>query len=298
MRVNILRVLGFSLVLFAPVAPSWAVVTTVDDTGAQVTLSRPATRVISLAPHTTEMLFAVGAGDRVVGVVDYSDYPPEAAQLANVGSSSRLDFERIVSLKPDLIVIWADGTPSAAQAKLRQLGFPIYVSEPRTLEKIALNMERLARLSATEQVGDEAAKRLREGMAALEARYSKRPTVSVFYQIWDRPMTTIAGDQLLGKVITLCGGRNVFGRLKSVAPQVDVEAVLAADPDVITTAGGPLYSPLWITSWQRWTQLKAVRTKNVVSVNADLTQRQGPRILLGAMELCEALDRARGQNEK
>ena len=172
MRVNILRVLGFSLVLFAPVAPSWAVVTTVDDTGAQVTLSRPATRVISLAPHTTEMLFAVGAGDRVVGVVDYSDYPPEAAQLANVGSSSRLDFERIVSLKPDLIVIWADGTPSAAQAKLRQLGFPIYVSEPRTLEKIALNMERLARLTATEQVGDEAAKRLREGMAALEARYS------------------------------------------------------------------------------------------------------------------------------
>ena len=270
-----------------------AQVSVVDDLGARITLAQPAKRVISLAPHITEMLFAVGAGKAVVGVVDYSDFPPEAKRIVNVGSSARLDVERIVSLRPDLIVVWPGGTPIATLDKLRQLGFVLFSSEPRHLEQVASDMERLAELVGTGQEGARAAASFRNSMAALAAQYSQRPIITLFYQIWDRPITTVAGEQLLNEVFTLCGGRNAFGQIKNVAPQLDVEAVLAANPQVIATAGAPEHSAAWIKDWRRWTQLQAVQNGNVVAVDADLTQRQGPRLAQGAAQLCETLERAR-----
>lgn len=281
------------LVLLAAAGHARAEVSVLDDLGARVTLVQPAKRILSLSPHTTEMLFAIGAGHRVVGVVDYSDFPPEANRIPNVGSSSSLDFERILSLRPDLVVVWASGTPRVTQEKLRKLGLTLFASEPRRLEQIASALERLSQLTATEPEGARAAGIFRERVAGLAAKFSQRPPVSLFYQLWDRPLTTVAGDQLLGEVFTLCGGRNVFGQIKSLAPQLDIEAVLAANPQLIVAAGTPEQSAAWLDSWRRWPTLQAVRSGNLYSVDADLTQRQGPRVVQGAEQLCERLEQVR-----
>lgn len=280
------------LVLLA-VGHARAEVSSLDDLGARVTLVQPAKRILSLSPHTTEMLFAIGAGHRVVGVVDYSDFPPEANRIPNVGSSSSLDFERIVSLRPDLVVVWASGTPRVTQEKLRKLGLTLFASEPRHLEQIASAMERLSQLTATEPEGTRAAGIFRDRVTAMAAKFSQRPPVTLFFQIWDRPLTTVAGEQLLGEVFSLCGGRNVFGQIKSLAPQLDIEAVLTANPQLIVAAGTPEQSAAWLDSWRRWPTLQAVRSGNLYAVDADLTQRQGPRIVQGAEVLCERLEHAR-----
>lgn len=254
-------------------------------------LGHPARRIISLAPHTTELLFAAGAGDRLVGTVEYSDYPPAARAIPRVGDIAGIDLERLVALRPDLVVAWQSGNPPELLQRIEQFGIPVYITEPRTPEAIADTLLALGRLAGTEQAARRAAADFSEGLSALRAQYRDRRSMTVFFQISDRPLMTVNGEQMISAVLRLCGGRNVFTDLAVLAPAVDVEAVLAANPEVIL-ASGP-QSEEWLNEWRRWPQLRAVRRGQLFSIPEDWVARPGPRILLGARRICEDLDRAR-----
>lgn len=263
-----------------------------DDTGQTLTLKQPAQRIVSLAPHTTEILYAAGAGNAVVGVVAHSDYPPPARQLPQVGGYDALDLERIVALKPDLIVAWDSGNPRQQLQRLKQLGIPVYFSEPRSIDDIAENILRLGHLSGNTSTAKKAARRLRRTERQLRQRYAGRPKVRVFYQIWHRPLMTINGEHVISDVIRLCGGENVFADLPMLSARIDVEAVLKTDPEVIIASGMGASRPEWLDTWRKWPGLYAARD-NLYFIHPDLLQRHGPRIVQGAERLCHILEQVR-----
>ncbi len=266
-----------------------------DDTGAELRLAKPAQRIVSLAPHVTEMLYAAGAGERIVGTVEYSDYPPAAKALPRVGGYSRVDLEAVLALKPDLVVGWESGNAAASLTKLRALGLPVYVNQPNRMLDVAHSIEQLGRLAGTAAVADAAAARFRERHAQYTTRYSGRPKIRVFYQIWKQPLMTINGKQIISDAISLCGGENVFAELPVLAPTVSVEAVLAANPEVIVASGMGEARPEWVDDWRRWPALGAVARDNLYFIPPDLIQRHTPRVLDGAERLCGFLETARAK---
>jgi iron complex transport system substrate-binding protein len=263
-----------------------------DATGETVTLAAPARRIVSLAPHATELLFAAGAGDRVVGVLAPADWPPEAARLVRVGSAAGVDLERIVALRPDLVIVWPYLAPAQIE-RLRTIGTTIFVSDPRTPEAIALELERLGTLAGTPAAAAGAAADFRARLAALERREAGASTVKVFYEIWNQPLYTVGGGHLISAAIRLCGGENVFASLTAPAPAVGVEDVLAARPEAIIAGTDDSLRPTWLDAWLRWRELPAVAHGNLFVVDANLLHRAGPRFVAGAEQLCAALDRAR-----
>jgi iron complex transport system substrate-binding protein len=278
-------------------AASAAPVSVIDDSGATVTLDAPAHRIVSLAPHTTELVYAAGGADLIVGAVNYSDYPPPARQLPRVGDNQALDLEKIAALKPDLLVVWRHGNAQRQIDALRALGIPMFFSEPKQLADIAANLQKLGALMDTTPAADKAARDFSAKIARLRAQYATRPVVSVFYQVWETPLMTLNGGHMVSDVIRLCGGRNVFASLTPVAPTVSTEAVIAANPDAIVTGrygdADPGTLPRSLDRWKSWTELSAVSHHNLFAVNADWLDRPAPRIADGAAQLCEALDTAR-----
>jgi iron complex transport system substrate-binding protein len=269
-----------------------APVSAVDDSGQRITLAQPAHRIVALAPHITEQLFAIGAGDRIVGTTEFADYPADARRLPRVARAHSVDLERVAALRPDLIVVWGSGFPPATIDALRRLNLPVYVSEPGSLEAIATSMERLGVLTAS-PAAPRAEMAFRRQVLALRQRYAGRAPVRVFYQIWAQPLMTLAGTHVINEAIALCGGRNIFGQLRQIAPQVSVESVVAADPQVIVTAeaGGKPGDGLKI--WHDFPAMAAVRNGQLVTLDADRINRDGPRILEEIGVLCERIDAAR-----
>lgn len=272
-----------------------AAVTVQDDEGSRVTLDKPAQRVVSLAPHVTELLFAAGGGRKVVGVVDYSDYPPEAKTLPRVGSHRQIDLERLIALKPDLLVVWLHGGAARQLEPLRKLGIPVYVSEPHRIAGIGVTLRRLGTLLGTEAEAGRSADAFDSRLAAIETKYAGRPPVKVFYQVWDRPLYTLNGSHTASDAIRACGGENIFAALPVTAPTVTVEAVLKENPEVIVSGNRPNQDSTGLEAWKQYPSLLAARRGNLVSVDSDLLVRPGPRILEGTLALCERLDEARGK---
>lgn len=282
---------------FTPDTACAATVSAVDDAGNTVTLAAPAQRVISLAPHTTELIYAAGGGAKLVGAVAYSDYPPQALSVPRVGDNRALDLERIAALKPDLIVVWRHGNAQQQIDRLREMHIPLFFSEPHRLDDVATSLTRLGVLLGTQKTAQDAAQTYRREIAQLRARYAQRAPVSVFYEVWDQPLMTINGEHMISDVIALCGGRNVFAALHPLVPTLSTEAVLAANPDAIVTASQGATAPdrplPALTRWRAWPQLHAVAHGNLFAIDGDLLTRPGPRIAQGATQLCEDLDRAR-----
>ena len=264
-----------------------------DDTGQEVRLKGPAKRIVALAPHIAESLYAAGAGDKLVGTVDYSDYPPEAKKVARVGGYSRVDLEAVAALNPDLVLAWESGNNMPQIGKLKALGLTVYVSQPNKMENVADQLERLGQLAGTEAVAKPAAERFRQRLESLRKANATKPKVRVFYQIWKTPLMTVGGPQIISDAIKLCGGDNVFGHLGKMAPTVSVEAVLEADPEAIVATGMGDSKPEWLHDWDKWTKLTAVKRDNLFHINPDIMQRHTPRILDGAEKLCAHLDVAR-----
>lgn len=279
--------------LLCAAAVARAEVTVVDDTGARVTLAHPAQRVISLAPHATELLFAAGGGGRIVGVMNYSDYPREARSIPTIGSDSQIDLERVVALKPELLVVWQSGNPARQIEQLARLGIPVFRSEPRKLEQVATNIERLGQLLGTGAHAQSAANAYRSELSRLAARYGKRPTVRVFYQVWDKPLYTLNGQQIVSDAIRLCGGRNVFADLPVIAPEVSLEAVLQQDPEAIVAGDEHAPGDRGVNIWKAYGSMQAVRRANLFALDGELLTRPGPRTVLGVGQLCEKLELAR-----
>jgi iron complex transport system substrate-binding protein len=274
-------------------APAGAALRVVDDAGGTVTLTAPARRIVSLAPHATELLFAAGAGAHVVATVEFSDYPPAARTLPRVGSSAGIDVERVIALLPDLVVGWHSGNPPAQLARLRDLGLTVFVTEPRRLSRLPELIERLGVLAGTTREAASAARQLRQRATRLGQRYASRSPVSVFYQLLDPALMTINGEHIITDVIRLCGGQNVFADLPVLAGRIDIEAVLARNPQVVIAGGDVALWREWRQRWLRWPQLQAVRHDRLVRIDPDLLHRAGPRMLDGAERLCTALDAAR-----
>ncbi|MEK7438800.1 MAG: cobalamin-binding protein [Pseudomonadota bacterium] len=296
MRVSSRLALGMALLLAA--AAAMAEVTVTDDNGRVVTLPRPARRILSLAPHVTELLFDAGAGGHIVGAVEYSDYPEAAKSIPRVGNNLQLDLERIVALKPDLIVVWLHGNAQRQLDKLLKLGIPVFYNEPHRLGDIARSLEQFGRLAGTEAVALPAAGAFAVREAELRARYAGRPPVRVFYQVWEKPLMTINGSQIINDVITLCGGQNVFADLEPLVPVVSIEAVLDADPEAIVTAIFDTNRQNGLESWKQWPHLTATARNNFFLIPADLISRPTPRVLEGAQLMCENLDEARAKRPK
>lgn len=255
--------------------------------------AEPAKRVVATSPHAAELLFAAGGEGRVVGVVKYSDHPAQAARLPQVGDANQIDVERVLALKPDLLVVWQSGNSARQLEQLRALGIPMYYSEPETLEAIAADIDKLGRLMGTEGAARTAANAFRTKIAALRARYAARPPVKVFYQVWDQPLFTLGGRQIVNDVIKLCGGVNVFAQSNVKAPQVSVEAVLAADPEVVFSGERHTAEELGALMWKQYPNLLATRRGNLFILGGERLVRPGPRVAEGAQELCERLEQAR-----
>lgn len=264
----------------------------IDDAGRELRLDGPARRIVSIAPHVTELLFAAGAGAYLVGADEFSDYPPAAKTLPRIGRHSSLDLEAILALQPDLVIGWASGNRMPQLQRLEQLGIPLYLNEIRRIDDIARSLETLGTLTASPHAA-QAAAQLRERGARIAARRIDGPPLRVFYQIWDQPLMTINGDHLISQAIALCGGENVFGRLGVLAPTVGTESVLAAAPEVIVASGSSAQSPLWLEHWRRWSSLPAVQADNLFAIPPDIVQRPTPRFLEGVEALCAAFDLAR-----
>jgi iron complex transport system substrate-binding protein len=209
-----------------------------------------------------------------------------------MGSSSALDIERIVALKPDLVVAWSSGNSASQIARLRAIGIPVFESEPHQLETIATSLLRLSQLAGTEASGAAAADAFKARLAQLDATYRQKPPVRVFYQIWKKPLMTLNGSHMVSSVIALCGGQNVFGKLPQLAPTVSTEAVLQANPEVIFAADGGS-SPS--AGWRRFPGMAAVAADNLFTLTPNWMSRPGPRILDGAAELCQKLELARSR---
>jgi iron complex transport system substrate-binding protein len=273
-----------------------AVIVVRDDRGSSVELPAAAKRIISLAPHITELLFAAGAGDRVVGTTEFSDYPVAAKNIPRVGNSSHLDLERIVHLKPDLIVVWWHATSELQLDLLRRFGIPLFYEEPHVLDDLPRTLLQFGTVAGTEPQARMAAEAFSARLAGLRSGYAGRPPVRVFWQVWERPLMTFNGRHFVNDVLRLCGGINVFDQLSSLVPSVSIESVVAADPEAIITttdAGGGD----GLATWRRFPWMTATMRHNLIVLDAETIHRASPRILDGADALCEQLDEVRSRGK-
>lgn len=283
---------GLLLAAAAATAAQGAPISVRDDLGQVLTLPAPARRVVTLAPHLAELVHAVGAGDRLVGVMRYSDHPPAVTQLPVVGDAFAVNLEVIATLKPDLLLMWSSGVNPRQQQRLRVLGLPIYDSEITTLEGLNETLRRLGRLLGTEDAAEAAASQTEARWQALRARYAQRAPVRVFYQLWHEPLMTVNRGHLIDQAITACGGVNVFAQQPTLTPTVSWEAAVAANPQVVVT-GAARDEPARLDPWQRFKGVEAVRRQQVLALDGHLLARMTPRFVDGAQALCEAIDRAR-----
>jgi iron complex transport system substrate-binding protein len=283
---------GAALVLAAlATAPSTAVQVK-DDRGVVFDATAPAVHIVALSPHLAEIVFAAGAGAQLAAVVRFSDYPEEARRLPQVGDASRIDLERVLTLKPDLVLGWQSGNPAGDLERIERLGLRLFVSEPRRLPDIARLIRTIGALAGTSAVADKAAAAFDNELDSLRVRYSTRAAVSVFYEIWHRPLLTVNRAHLISDVLAVCGGKNVFANAALLTPSVSLEAVLAARPQVILGGSSATRPEQLIAEWQQ-APAAALRAIPVRYVPADLIQRQTPRIVAGARVVCEHLEEVR-----
>ena len=290
---NISGLLLFGVVFLSAFVADAKTIEVVDDIGRTVQLEKPATRIVSLAPHITENLFAAGVGRFVVGVVSYSDYPSEARTIASVGGYDNFDSELILALQPDLVIGWKEGNQFHQVERLMDLGLTVFVNEPQRLEDVAADITRFGILGGREDEARAVAQEYMTGLSLLRDQYSGLEKVSVFYQVWPNPLITVTDKQIIGNVIQLCGGNNIFAGLSMATPQVGKEAVLTKNPDTIIVSGMNEARPDWLDEWKQWSFLKATTYDNLFFIDPDIIQRHTSRILLGSRRLCEILEQAR-----
>jgi len=263
-----------------------------DDAGHEVALAHTAQRIVALAPHLTELVYAAGAGGQLVAVGKYSDFPPEALAKPVISDAFAVNYEALMQLKADLVLVWGSGTPERIKSKLRTLGVPVYEIEIRSVAGLADTLRSIGRLAGTEGVAQARAQAITNDWAALHKAYAGRKPVRVFFQLWDAPLMTLNGQHLISSAITACGGSNVFAELPTLTGTVSWEVAVQRDPELVITAGSPS-EPAKPGRWADFAQVSATRHGEFGRIEGDLIARSGPRFVDGARELCVAIDRAR-----
>jgi len=275
--------------------------TAIDDAGRSVVVDRPPTRVVTLAPSLTELVFAAGAGASLVGVSALSDHPSEARAIARIGDAGRIDVERVLALKPDLVLVWQRGNVGREIEQLERAGVRLFQLAPQRLDDVARAIERLGVLLGHQREAAQRAGELRAALARLRSAHASAPPVRVFYQVWQQPLMTVNRRQIIDEVLGVCAGQNVFADLAPLVPTVSTEAVVAADPEAILTASEQGGVAAWkrepdnpaFAIWRRQPRMVAVRRGWLYTLDGDLISRQGPRIVDGAAAVCTVLDEVR-----
>lgn len=251
-------------------------------------LSETPQRIISLTPHLTELLFDIGAGDRIVATDDASDFPPEVKTRPQVANYRSINLEAVLAQKPDLVVAWRSAQ-SRMLAPVAQLGIPIFYSEPTDFASLATEMRSLGTLLGLEPQANARADAYMARLRALQSRYGQPKPVSVFYQLWTPPLTSVNKTTWPGQAITLCGGSNVTANAKTPYPQIGLEQVIKANPTLIL-AGSK--DPAVLAHWQQWSMLDAVKHRHLTLINPDELHRFTPRALNAVEQVCEAIMQA------
>jgi len=264
-----------------------------DYSGAIVSLDKPASRIISLAPHIVENLFAAGAGDSIIGVVDYSNYPTEALKITNIGSAFNINQENIIALNPDLIIAWETGNSNTVYNKLKDLGYTVYIDEPKTLDDIAKSIRDFGILTGHKEQANSIANSYLLDIKNLREKYQHFQSISVFYQIWDKPLQTINGKHIISSALNICNGENIYAKETAIAPIINLESILERDPQAIIASGISSERPSWLDDWTQWESLQAVKNNHLFFVEPDHLQRHTIRLLKGIESVCEQLDSVR-----
>jgi iron complex transport system substrate-binding protein len=283
----VIRQIACWLCLLLAVPVQAAAIRLVDDAGQTLELARPPQRIVSLTPHLTELLFAVGAGPQVVGVDSASDYPEAARTLPRVGDYSRINFERILALKPDMVIVWVGGNRASDVHGLEKMRLPVLHTQATRLDDVARLLRLVGEASGHAAAGEAAARDYSAQLAALQVTETQKPPLRVFYQVWDRPLMTVGGGHWISDALALCGARNVFADLRAASPVVSREAVLRRAPALIVSGSD---APDVRRQWQPFASLPAVKNNAFVRVDADRLHRPTPRLIEGVAELCEAVE--------
>lgn len=248
-------------------------------------------RIVALSPHGVEMLFAIGAGEKIVATTDHADYPEAAKSIPRIGGYYGIQIERIIELNPDLVVVWQSGNKLEDINQIKQLGFKVFNSDPKSLDDVASELEHLGQLTGLQTQAYQVAADYRTQLADIRQHNSSKPSVKVFYQLWSTPLMTVAKGSWIQHSITACHGDNVFYDAASEYPQISIENVLLTQAQVILQSQDK--GNILGVDWSAWPELPAVKNKHIYQLNADLLHRASPRALLGVKALCEALDKAR-----
>jgi iron complex transport system substrate-binding protein len=264
-----------------------------DDAGDTISIGSAPCRIVSLAPGTTAMLFAAGAGHCVIGTIAHSDEPAEAARVPLVGDAETLDFEQLIGLRPTVVVVAVDVVQRVRIDRIRALGIPVYQVHVTRLAQMPESLRRLGQLAGTETVANRKADELATELAALDVRYRDREKVRVLYQIWDRPIYTIGGRHVITDALTLCGAENVFADLTTAAPAVTREAAVLRNPELILASAPPGAADEWLAEWRKFPALAAVRGGQLVSYVDARIDRMGPSVITATGNLCAVIDKAR-----
>lgn len=257
------------------------------------TQTAPVQRIISLAPHITEMLYSAGAGSKIVGVVAYSDFPKAALNLPVIGSYNAINLERIIELNPDLILGWQSGNRLQDIQRLKELGFKVLQSDVTKLDDIPNEIERLGKLAGTQLHATAIANRLRLKLSEIRQHYQPLEPISSFYQIWNQPIITMNGTQFISQALNVCGATNVYSDLKPLSAEVSLESVLHRNPQVFLLGGQHAFQKGWLKSWQNYPSLQAVKQKQLYLLNNNLYQRPTARLINALPELCQKIETAR-----
>jgi iron complex transport system substrate-binding protein len=261
-----------------------------DDTGQHVVLPALPQRIVSLAPSATEMLFAAGLGDRLIATVDHSDEPAAAQKIPRIGNYTAVDLERLVALHADLVVVWPGGNNMAQVEKIAELGIPVYRQQVNRLHELPASLRRLGALASDPKVAESAAHQLEEQLAHLANAHGAKQQPTVFLEVWNRPIYTVGGGQLMSDALTACGTRNVFEDLKELAPAINTEAVIGRNPDIIVAAAPPGQAKEWLEEWRKFPALNAVRRGKLLPFEDTRLVHLGPSFIAATEALCAVLN--------
>ena len=288
--------LSYILALLVQTQWLWAdEIAVVDDTGRTVRLSAPAMRLVSLSPHITELLFTLGLGDRIVGTVRFSDFPESAASIQRLGDAFTVNIEMLIQLEPDLVIAWRSGGSGRTIRKIESLGVPVYFNEANSLEGIGVSAARIATLAGIKEAGADIAEQHMRKLRRIREQHESEPKVKIFYQISDLNLYTVNRHHLIGEAIAICGGDNIFANSMIKVPQVGIEAVISAGPDLIvySSGGESDADDHWTSRWRPFRSIPAVANGHLYRLSADIITRPSFRMVSGIEKLCEFINLAR-----
>ncbi|WP_448563481.1 cobalamin-binding protein [Thalassotalea ganghwensis] len=252
-------------------------------------------RIIALAPHIVENLYQVGAGQYIIGTTEHADYPEQANRIKRVGNYAKLNIEQILAMAPDVIIAWKTGNPSDDLARLAQMGIEIIYSDPHYLEDVAAELTKFAKIAGTQAQGEQAAKRFLARLTEIKAAYQDKTTISGFYELWPRPLTTVANDAWPQQQLEVCGVDNPFKESATDYPQINLEQVILHSPKIIIQPTSHGSNQADAIDWRQWPSIPAVKANAFLQPDADKMHRMTSRALDELALFCQQVDQLRAQ---